>query len=169
MDGKTAPLAILFRSPKYFFALGCGLGCVPRAPGTFGTLGGFLLALLLLQISAFLQGVCVVVAFVLGCWLCQLTGEALGEVDHGAIVWDEIVAFAALLLVLPTPGGWVSWTLAFVLFRLFDILKPWPIDVLERRFKNGFGVMLDDALAAVYALGAFALLHSLYTTLFPSP
>lgn len=110
-----------------------------------------------------------VAAFVIGCWLCQRTGEALGEVDHGAIVWDEIVAFAGLLLVLPVPAGWVSWTLAFVLFRLFDILKPWPIDVLERRFKNGFGVMLDDALAAVYALGAFALLHSLYATLFPSP
>jgi phosphatidylglycerophosphatase A len=72
--------------------------------------------------------------------------------DHGGMVWDEIVAFALVLLF--TPAGWLWIALAFALFRLFDILKPWPIRLADTRLKNGFGVMFDDLLAAGYAIAA---------------
>ena len=85
----------------------------------------------------------------LGCWACQRTGDALGVPDHGAMVWDEMVAMWGVLVALPaTP---LAWLLGFVLFRLFDIVKPWPIRWLDARVKGGFGVMLDDVLAGVFA------------------
>ena len=89
-------------------------------------------------------------AFLLGVWACARAGRALGVADHGGIVWDEIVAYALVLLF--TPPGWLWIALAFALFRLFDILKPWPIRFFDTRLKNGFGVMFDDLLAAVYAI-----------------
>jgi len=89
-------------------------------------------------------------AFLLGIWVCARTGRALGVADHGGIVWDEIVAYALVLLFTPAGGLWI--VLAFALFRLFDILKPWPIRFFDTRLKNGFGVMFDDLLAAGYAI-----------------
>ena len=96
--------------------------------------------------------VLVIAAFLFGVWACARTGRALGVPDHGGIVWDEIVAFALVLLF--TPPGWPWAVAAFALFRLFDILKPWPIRLADRRLKNGFGVMFDDLLAAGYAIAA---------------
>ena len=94
--------------------------------------------------------VLVIAAFLFGVWACARTGRALGVPDHGGIVWDEIVAFALVLLF--TPPGWPWIALAFALFRLFDILKPWPIRLADAHLKNGFGVMFDDLLAALYAI-----------------
>ncbi len=88
--------------------------------------------------------------FVLGIWFCDKTGSALGVADHGGIVWDEIVAFMLILLFVPQEPIWFG--IAFGLFRLFDIWKPFPIRYFDTRIKNGFGVMLDDLLAAAYAL-----------------
>jgi phosphatidylglycerophosphatase A len=145
-------IGFLLSSPGRFLAIGCGLGLSPKAPGTVGTLGGFVLAAALLSMPVWAWLAVLVLAFVGGCYICDEAGRALGVPDHGGIVWDEIVAFALVLMCVPaTPGVWVA---AFVLFRMFDILKPWPISVADSRFKNGFGVMLDDLLAAGFAIAA---------------
>lgn len=136
-----------------FFALGCGLGLVPRAPGTFGTLGGYLLVLPLLELPLQVALLVLVLTFVWGCKICDEAGSALGVPDHGSIVWDEIVAFALVLLVVPKTA--LAWGAAFLLFRFFDIAKPWPINVVDARFKNGFGVMLDDLVAAIFAIALY--------------
>lgn len=155
---------VLLAHPAHFFALGCGLGLAPVAPGTFGTLGGFLLAWALLPLPLMGWIASLIVAYGVGCWMCDVTGKALGEPDHGGIVWDEVVAFAGVLLCVPL--GWVSWIAAFVLFRFYDILKPWPIRVADARFKNGFGVMFDDLLAAVYAVVTYHALFALWQHFF---
>jgi phosphatidylglycerophosphatase A len=121
------------------------------APGTFGTLVAFPIYYGLRQAlpDQFVLA-CIAVSFLLGVWVCQITGRHLGVHDHGGMVWDEIVAFMLVLYVIPQQLLWqVS---AFVLFRIFDILKPPPIRQLDQRITNGFGVMLDDLLAAFYAL-----------------
>lgn len=152
MTTSRPDLKFLFAHPAHFIAFGFGSGLVPRAPGTVGTLLGLPLFWLIAAAAPDLGNrvVLVIAAFLLGIWACARAGRALGVPDHGGIVWDEIVAFALVLLF--TPPGWAWLALAFALFRLFDILKPWPIAFFDRRLKNGFGVMFDDLLAAVYAV-----------------
>jgi phosphatidylglycerophosphatase A len=99
-----------------------------------------------------------------GIWAAGVTGRALGIADHGGIVIDEIAAFLLVLACTPASLGW--WTVAFLLFRLFDIVKPWPIRWADRAIKGGFGVMFDDVLAAAYAIGAILLLRSLAISIF---
>lgn len=153
----TARLA--FTSPPAFLALGLGIGLVPIAPGTAGSALGLLLALPLRNLPAFEQILIVAAAFLIGIWACDRTGRALNCPDAAAIVIDEVVAMAAVALLVPQSPIW--WAASFVAFRLFDILKPWPIRVADRQLKNGFGVMLDDALAAVYAWAAVALANAI--------
>lgn len=144
----------MLRHPAHVIALGLGSGLAAKAPGTFGTLAALpLYALwLALGLSPTLLAWLLPLLFALGCWACQRTGDALGAPDHGAMVWDEMVAMWALLIVLPaTP---LAWALGFALFRVFDIVKPWPIRWLDAQLKGGFGVMLDDALAALLPLPA---------------
>lgn len=105
------------------------------------------------------QVAALVVFFVGGCVLCEITGKALGVADHGGIVWDEIVAFCAVLMTVPNDWAW--WATAFVAFRFFDIVKPMPIGWFDRRYKNGFGVMFDDVLAAGYAIACLAFAQAL--------
>ena len=93
-------------------------------------------------------------AFAAGVYLCGYTSKALGVHDHGAIVWDEFVGFWVTMIALPAAWQWII--AGFVLFRLFDIVKPWPVKLADRKMKGGFGIMFDDLLAAVYAL---AVLH----------
>jgi phosphatidylglycerophosphatase A len=109
-----------------------------------------------------LQGLLAVVllAFAAGVWFCDVTGKALGVSDHGGIVWDEIVAMWLILAFTPASGLWYG--VAFLLFRLFDIWKPFPIRYFDQHVKGGFGVMLDDLLAAGYALAALKLLEHFY-------
>jgi phosphatidylglycerophosphatase A len=152
---KPAP-AFLVRRPAHFLALGFGVGLIPFAPGTFGTLLAIPIAMTLWAYTSdagFLLAIAVL--FGIGIWACAATGRALGSADHGAIVWDETVAF---LLVLYFVGN-EPWRIAvaFVLFRVFDILKPPPIEQFDAAQKNGFGVMGDDILAAGYTLILFAL------------
>ena len=153
---------LAFMRPKLsrWVALGFGSGLAPKAPGTFGTLFGWVSWLMM---SAWLSPsqilwLCVP-AFLLGIWAFERTGHALGVHDHGAIVWDEVVAFWMLLSL--TPGGWATQLAAFVLFRGFDIVKPAPVRQLDARIGNGFGVMLDDILAAGYAWLVLAVWRSL--------
>lgn len=142
----------LFSHPAHFIALGYGAGLAPKAPGTFGTLAALPLFWLLLQASPSPIFLLIVTAgaFLLGIWACAVTGKHLGVADHGSMVWDEIVAMWLVLVFTPYSAIW--WLAAFGLFRFFDILKPWPIRWFDKRLKNGFGVMFDDVLAAIYAL-----------------
>jgi len=135
-----------------FLAQGCGLGWAPRAPGTFGSLGGLLLVwgLQSLNSPAWYWSLEFAVIAV-GIWLCTRAGQLLGRADPPSVVWDEITAFPIVFIGVPlTP---VTAILGFAWFRLFDISKPWPIPLIER-LPRGWGVMLDDLFAAVYsALG----------------
>lgn len=145
-------LAFLFAHPAHLIALGYGAGLSPKAPGTAGSLLALPLFWLLMQLDAspaFLLSVSVA-AFILGIWVCSVTGRHLGVADHGSIVWDEIVAVWFVLSLIA--ASWQNWLLAFALFRFFDILKPWPIRWFDARLKNGFGVMFDDILAALFTL-----------------
>jgi len=152
----------LLSHPAHFLALGFGAGLMKRAPGTWGTLVAFPIFFL----CDALAGTPAVVAagavlFVAGCYAAEVTGRDLGVSDHGGIVIDEIAAFLLVLACAPPWRG--GLVLAFVLFRVFDIAKPWPIGWADRSIKGGFGVMFDDLLAAGYAilglLGARYLLN----------
>ena len=148
----------LLRDPVHFLALGFGSGLAPVAPGTAGTLVGVLLDPLLRPLGIELRVVLVALMFLAGIWLCGQSAQRLGVHDHPAIVWDEIVGYLALMLVLP--GGW-TWALAgFLVFRLFDIWKPWPIRQLDHAVEGGFGIMLDDLVAAAW--GALLLLGIMF-------
>ncbi len=150
----------LFSHPAHLLALGFGSGMPRKAPGTFGTIFGWLLFLIAAPVvPMWAWGVVLVVGFLAGCWACSRTGHDLGVADHGAMVWDEIIAIWLVLVF--TPATW-SWAVtALVLFRFFDIVKPAPIRRFERRFKSGrlagFGVMGDDLIAAFYTLLTMAV------------
>ncbi len=139
----------VLRDPVHWLAFGLGTGLLPKAPGTWGSLLAVALFWLLPPLPLSVQLPALGVAFVLGCVICGTSARRLGVHDHGGIVLDEIVAMLLVLCVTPrTPG----WTLAaFLLFRLFDIGKPWPIREADHRIPGGLGIMLDDVLAAVYA------------------
>jgi phosphatidylglycerophosphatase A len=146
----------LLEHPAHFIALGFGSGLVPKAPGTLGTLVAFPICWGLLQFLPPLGVAFVAIPlFFLGVWACEVTGRHLGAPDHGAMVWDEIVAFLPLAAL--ASASIVLSLVAFALFRLFDIWKPFPIRELEKNVKGGLGVMIDDVIAAFYAYVAFAL------------
>lgn len=150
----------LLRHPAHLIAFGLGAGLVPAAPGTAGTLLALPLFWLLAPWAAPAVFLAVIAAmFAAGIWLCGRTGQALGRADHGGIVWDEITAFLLVLFFTPAEPLWQAG--AFLLFRLFDILKPPPIRYYERTLKGGLGVMFDDLLAAFYTLTVLAILRIL--------
>lgn len=151
------PRQLILGTPEHLIAFGFGAGLARKAPGTWGTLVGvpFFLALMWLPLPAYVGAVLLLFAF--GCWVCGESARLLGVHDYGGIVFDEIVGFliAALPLLLWPPRGAVGSVVAlvavFALFRLFDIWKPWPIRLLDRRVHGGLGIMIDDALAGVFA------------------
>ncbi|MCK5382768.1 MAG: phosphatidylglycerophosphatase A [Gammaproteobacteria bacterium] len=147
MAERIAPQ--LLRHPLDFLALGFGSGLVPRAPGTAGTVAAIPLYLVLQSLTWQVYLPLVVVLFLVGVPICAHTARRLGVHDHPGIVWDEIVGY--LVTMAFAPPGWM-WVLAgFVLFRFFDVLKPWPIRWFDRRVGGGFGIMVDDLLAGVAA------------------
>jgi phosphatidylglycerophosphatase A len=152
---------LMLSHPAHQLSFGFGSGLIRPAPGTWGTLFAWLVFVVL---DPWLgdAGWATVIAstFVLGAAAASRTGRALGRPDHGAIVIDEIVAFWLVLWLLP--GGVMTQAVAFLGFRFFDILKPPPIRAVDRRFKNGVGVMLDDLLAALYTLLAASVLARLF-------
>ena len=150
-------LAFLFAHPAHFLALGCGSGLAPWAPGTFGTLFAWLSYLAFRPyVDEFTLLGIFAAAYLLGIWIIDITGRAIGDPDHGSIVWDEIVPFWLVLLLTPATFFWQL--AAFALFRYFDITKPQPARYFDQHVKNGFGVMADDLVAAGYTLLALALL-----------
>jgi len=140
----------VYSSPAHWLAFGFGSGLAPIAPGTFGTLAAFPLYGLLAGVPGWAYLAIVAFFFVAGIGFCDAAGKALGVTDHGGIVWDEIVAM--LLVLYFAPPSAIGFATAFLLFRLFDIWKPFPIGYFDKRLKNGFGVMFDDLLAAIYAI-----------------
>lgn len=139
----------VFTQPDHFFAFGFGSGLAPKAPGTFGTLAAIPIFLLIQDLSWPVYLSWLIVTFVLGVYWCDRSSKALGVHDHGGIVWDEMVGY--WLTMFLAPKGWLWMLIGFVLFRFFDIVKPWPINWLDRKVNGGFGIMIDDVLAAVYA------------------
>jgi len=145
----------VLRDPVLLLAHGLGSGLAPRAPGTFGTLAALLPWLFLAQLALPVYLAVVFVAGVVGIWLCGEAARRMQRDDPGSIVWDEWVGLWIALAGLPF--AW-EWALAgFVLFRLFDILKPWPVGWLDRRLHGGLGIMLDDIAAGLMAAACLQL------------
>ncbi|HCU89497.1 MAG TPA: phosphatidylglycerophosphatase A [Gammaproteobacteria bacterium] len=139
----------LLRDPGHFLALGGGSGLLPKAPGTAGTVVGMVIFWPLAALDNYVYTGLVLALFALGVPLCSRTSLAIGANDHPAIVWDEIVGILlTMAFVDPNPFNCI---LGFLAFRIFDIFKPWPINVLDQRVRGGIGVMLDDVFAALYA------------------
>ena len=158
IPSKPPTLRFLLAHPAHLVACGFGSGLSPFAPGTAGTLFAWLTFPLLRTACDDVQLLAVLVAcFVGGVIAVQRTGADLGVVDHGSIVWDEIVPFWLVLLFCPP--GWLWQTGAFLLFRVFDIVKPQPARYFDERVKNGFGVMTDDLVAGGYTLLVIALVQ----------
>ena len=138
------------RRPHHWLAFGFGAGLVPRVPGTAGTLLAVPLYLLLRPLPLIGYFAVVTGLGAVGVWACGKTAAELGQDDPRPIVWDEVVGY--LVTMVAAPAGWLWVVVGFLLFRLFDILKPWPIRELERRLKGGLGIVLDDVLAGIMAL-----------------
>ncbi|WP_105896595.1 phosphatidylglycerophosphatase A family protein [Haemophilus influenzae] len=139
-------------NPIHLLAVGFGSGLIYPAPGTWGSLAGTILGVILLSllgVKTFL--IFTALCFLLGCYLCQKTTADMSVHDHGSIVWDEFVGVFIVLTAIPSLS-W-QWILAaFALFRFFDILKPFPIRYFDKKLESGFGIMVDDVLAAIYAV-----------------
>ena len=142
--------------PVHILAFGFGTGLAPFAPGTFGSLPGILLFWLTMDFGLYVQLGIAAGMTLAGIWICGESARRIGVHDHGGIVWDEIVGMYVTLIVAPVSV--LGWVLAFVLFRVMDIVKPWPIRDLDHRIDGGVGIMLDDLVAALYA----AILLALY-------
>jgi phosphatidylglycerophosphatase A len=153
MPVKIPPRLLI--NPLHLLSLGFGSGLAPVAPGTFGTLAAVPFYLLLAQLSLPGYLLVLVIAFALGVFLCQYTSDTLGVHDHGGIVWDEFVGYWITMIAVPLSWQWI--VLGFVLFRLFDIVKPWPVKIADAKMKGGFGIMFDDVLAGLYALAVMQL------------
>lgn len=163
MKSTTVSARTIFSSPIHFLAFGFGAGLAPKAPGTIGTLVGVPIFVGLHFFGLPIYLAVTAVLFVLGCYLCGESARRLNTHDHGGIVFDEIVAFLVTMLPtfffpIPEPlWRWIWLAAGFVLFRFFDVLKPWPINLADRHVHGGIGIMLDDLLAALYAGGLLTL------------
>jgi len=138
-------------NPIHLLAFGFGSGAAPKAPGTWGTLAAVLIYWPLSQLSPEHYLLMLLVTSVMGIYICGQTARDLGVHDHGSIVWDEFVGF--WITMFAAPVGWVWVVVGFVLFRFFDIIKPWPISWIDKKITGGFGIMLDDVIAGVMAAG----------------
>lgn len=151
--------AHLLKNPLHFLSLGFGSGLAPKAPGTFGTLAAIPVVILAACLGTTGFIIATVIASVVGIYLCGYTAKAMGEHDHPAIVWDEIAGYMVAMIAVPI--SWQTLLVAFILFRIFDIIKPWPIRYLDKRVHGGFGIMIDDILAGLASLAIIHLLLSL--------
>ena len=151
---------INLKNPVHFLAIGFGSGLLKPAPGTWGTLAGLMLSILLWNIiqSNLFFIFLTVISFIFGCYLCQKTSNDLGVHDDGRIVWDEIVAIFLMFTFLPE-YNWFTYILTFISFRIFDILKPYPIRYFDEKLESGLGIMVDDILAAIFALISLYIIY----------
>ncbi|MGL1955921.1 MAG: phosphatidylglycerophosphatase A [Colwellia sp.] len=157
MTKKNHRVKFTLSDPIQFLALGFGSGLAPKAPGTFGTIAAIPLYLLLMGLSPLHYAIVLVVMSVSGIYICGKAAKDVGAHDHPAIVWDEFVGFLITMFMIPL--SWQSLFVGFVLFRFFDILKPWPISLADKKLAGGFGIMFDDILAGLFAL---AIMHFIF-------
>jgi phosphatidylglycerophosphatase A len=155
----TRPTARDLRDPVRLLALGLGSGLVPVAPGTAGSLLGLAAAMLAAQRGTWIAVAMTVVVVLAGFWICGEAARRLGVHDHPAIVWDEIAGMMITMLAAPRGWGWAA--LAFAMFRLFDIVKPWPIRAIDHGMRGGAGIMLDDVMAGILAALGLLLVRSI--------
>ena len=147
---RDALARLNWRNPLHWLATGFGSGLSPFAPGTVGTLAAIPFYWLMSYLPLSVYIAVTVVAAIAGIWICQSATKAIGQDDHGSIVWDEFVGF--WITMIAAPKG-LLWLLAgFLIFRFFDIIKPWPIRWLDRYVKGGLGIMVDDVLAGLFGL-----------------
>jgi len=146
---RETPLQSVWKNPIHFVACGFGVGTIPIIPGTFGTLVGVVLYLMLVRLPLVAYLIITIILLIAGIYLCERTNRDLGTEDHPAAVWDEIASFPIVMIAIPFT--WYYLLMGFVLFRIFDIWKPWPIRWFDRNVHGGFGVMLDDVIAALFA------------------
>ena len=149
MDKKQITQSV-WENPIHFLAFGFGFGLAPVAPGTFGTLVAIPIYYLLMGLPVWAYIAIVVALFLFGIFLCETTSNNLKVHDHSGIVWDEIVGY--LITMIAAPQGWQWAIIGFILFRFFDILKPWPIKTIDTKIKGGFGIMFDDVVAGIFGL-----------------
>ncbi|KGJ90281.1 phosphatidylglycerophosphatase A family protein [Thalassotalea sp. ND16A] len=157
MSKKTAAELFDIKNPVHFLALGFGSGLSPKAPGTMGTLAAIPLFLLCAQLPFYAFIALTLLISIVGIWICDKASKDAGVHDHGAIVWDEIAGFFITMIAIPV--SWQSIIVGFILFRIFDILKPWPISIADKQVAGGFGIMLDDIIAGILAC---ALMHLIF-------
>jgi phosphatidylglycerophosphatase A len=137
-------------NPVHFLAFGFGSGLAPKMPGTFGTIAALPIVVLLSHYSSVSVYVLVtILVSVVGIWICGKTAQDMGVHDDSSIVWDEVAGM--LITMIAVPLNWQTVIVGFVLFRFFDVLKPWPISYLDKHVHGGFGIMIDDVLAGVFA------------------
>jgi phosphatidylglycerophosphatase A len=148
---------VALRTPTGFLAFGFGSGLARQAPGTVGTLLAVPLGWWLKQLPPIGYGLALILLFLAGVYLCGAASRRLGQHDPGGIVWDEMVGFWLTVALVPVTWAW--WLAAFLLFRFFDILKPWPIRQIEKRLGGGLGIMVDDVIAAGYAMAVLGILQ----------
>jgi phosphatidylglycerophosphatase A len=139
----------LMRNPIHLLAFGFGAGLAPRAPGTFGTLVAVPIVLGVMQFGFAAHLAFAIAATAAGIWLCGASARRLGVHDHPGIVWDEITGYTVTMLAAPSDWYWLA--AGFVLFRFFDIVKPWPIREADHSLSGGLGIMLDDIIAGIFA------------------
>ena len=149
----------LLRDPARFLAFGFGAGLAPRMPGTFGTLVAVPLFWLVADLPAAAYLGCVLLVVGIGIWVCDDAARFLGVHDHPAIVWDEVAGYLITMIGFSSDGVW--WLAGFLVFRVFDIWKPWPIRWADRHVGGGLGIMLDDVLAGLMACATLHVLRLL--------
>ena len=156
MMNKQIRSRVSLFNPVHFLALGFGSGLAAKMPGTFGTLAALPLVVLLSYYTGFsVYLIVTILVCVAGIWICGKTAEDMGVHDDSSIVWDEVAGM--LIAMLAVPLSWQTVLVGFVLFRFFDILKPWPISYLDKHVHGGFGIMIDDVLAGLFALACLHL------------
>lgn len=158
----TNPISrISLANPWHLLATGFGSGLSPIVPGTIGTLASIPFYLLLVQLPLWMYIGVVIVASIIGIKICQVTSDDMKVHDHGSIVWDEFAGFWITMLVVPwfniAVFDWKWIVTGFVLFRFFDMVKPWPIGWLDKRVHGGVGIMVDDLVAGVMAAVSLGL------------
>lgn len=158
MNNNKYQLPFNLSKPTHFIALGFGSGLAPKAPGTFGTIAAIPLFLLLCNLTPFYYALVVLIICLVGVYVCGETARDIGVHDHGAIVWDEFAGFFITMFMVPVT--WQSVFVGFILFRVLDILKPWPISIADKKLSGGFGIMFDDILAGAIAL---VIMHFIYS------
>ncbi len=157
MSDKNSEANFNLANPIQFLALGFGSGLAPKAPGTFGTLAAVPIFLLMSNLTPLYYALMLLLVFLSGIYICGKAASDVGVHDHGAIVWDEFAGFFTTMFMVPV--SWQSVLVGFILFRVFDIAKPWPISIADKEITGGLGIMFDDILAGIFAL---AIMHIIF-------